>query len=67
MLLGTKNIIQIKTNISVKYNKFIFFSLNKIIPKINKLIKIKRIKLKESKTKKSPIQEKLFNIKSLQK
>lgn len=49
MFLGIKKIIQIKTKISVKITKFLFFSLIKITPKINKLIKINKTKLIESK------------------
>ena len=61
MFLGIKNKIQIKTKISDKYIKFLFFSLNKIIPRIKILITINKTKVKESTTKNKPLQEILLN------
>lgn len=63
ILLETKNKIQTKTSISLNNKRFRFFSLIKIIAKIKSLIIIKRIKEKESKTKKLPPQEKLLKPK----
>lgn len=65
--LGIKKIIQIKTKSSDKKIRFPDFSLNKIIPKINKPIKTNKIKLIESATRKIPNQEKLLINKNVTK